>query len=122
VATAAISDAYDISPDHVAKVAKWLTQQGYVTAQRGKSGGLLLSRAPGTIRIGTLIREAEPHLHLLDCFDARSSDCPLTSACRLKKALQRAHAAFFAVLDEYTLADLLGNSSTLVQLLGRRPR
>jgi hypothetical protein len=65
---------------------------------------------------------AEPHLHLLDCFDARSSDCPLTSACRLKKALQRAHAAFFAVLDEYTLADLLGNSSTLVQLLGRRPR
>jgi Rrf2 family nitric oxide-sensitive transcriptional repressor len=120
VRTAAISEAYDISPDHIVKVAKWLTQHGYVAAHRGKGGGITLCRKPAAIRIGALIRETEPHLDLLECFDAKATACPITSACRLKKALQRAHAAFFAVLDEHTLADLLGNSSTLVQLLGRR--
>ena len=122
VPTAAISEAYDISPDHVAKIAKWLTQHGYVSAQRGKSGGISLAKKPASIRIGALIRETEPHLDLLECFEPKTSRCPLTRACQLKHALGRAHAAFFAVLDEYTLADLLDNSSTLVQLLVRNAR
>jgi Rrf2 family nitric oxide-sensitive transcriptional repressor len=122
VPASAISDAYDISPDHLAKIAKWLTQQGYVVAQRGKNGGISLEKRPDSIRIGTLIRETEPHDDLLECFDATINRCPLTSACRLKQALQRAHGAFFAVLDEYTLADLLGNQRELLQLLTRKRR
>ncbi len=112
-----ISDAFGISADHVAKAAKWLTQRGYVEAQRGKTGGLRLARRPGTIRIGQLVSETEPHMHLLECFDRETNRCPITQACKLKRALHEARAAFVAALDAYTLEDLLTNRPQLVQLL-----
>ncbi|MDB4974294.1 MAG: nsrR 2 [Myxococcaceae bacterium] len=117
IPAAAIGDAFGVSSDHVVKAAKWLTQRGYVTALRGKTGGLTLARAPASIRIGQLISETEPNMDLLECFDPEQSRCPLTPACKLKKALYQARQAFVAALDEYTLADLLTNSTQLVQLL-----
>src|SRR4051794_30604825 len=39
VPASAISDAFGISPDHLAKAAKWLTQHGYVRGARGAGGG-----------------------------------------------------------------------------------
>lgn len=122
VPASTISEAYGISAEHVAKIAKWLTQEGYVVAQRGKGGGICLAQEPESIRIGALIRQSEPHDDLVECFDRTTSSCPVAPACRLKLALERAHRAFFAVLDEYTLADLLGNGPELVQLLARRAR
>ena len=122
VPTSAISEAYGISAEHVAKTAKWLTQEGYVVAQRGKGGGIRLGKKPESVRIGALIRKSEPHEELLDCFDRTSTSCPLAPACRLKRALEEAQRAFFAVLDDYTLADLLGNGPELVQLLARARR
>jgi Rrf2 family nitric oxide-sensitive transcriptional repressor len=117
VPSAQISDAFGVSSDHMAKVTKWLTQRGYVTAQRGKSGGLTLARVPASIRVGQLICETEPHMNLLECFDRETNSCPLSAACKLKKALYEARSAFVAALDAYTLADLLSNRSQLVQLL-----
>jgi Rrf2 family nitric oxide-sensitive transcriptional repressor len=117
VPTSRVSDAFGISSEHVSKAAKWLTQRGYVQAQRGKAGGLVLARKPSAIRIGQLICETEPHMHLLECFDREVNRCPITPACKLKKALFEARAAFLAVLDGYTLDDLISNRSQLVQLL-----
>jgi Rrf2 family nitric oxide-sensitive transcriptional repressor len=112
-----ISDAFDISSDHIAKAAKWLTQRGYVRAQRGQAGGLRLACKPSAIRIGQLVCETEPHMNLLECFDRDANRCPITPACKLKKALAEARAAFILALDEYTLEDLITNRSQLVQLL-----
>lgn len=112
-----VSEAFGISADHVAKAAKWLTQRGYVRAQRGKTGGLTLARKASAIRIGQLISEAEPHMNLLECFDRETNRCPITPACRLKKALAEARTAFVAALDAYTLEDLLSNRPQLVQLM-----
>ena len=122
VPASTISEAYGISAEHVAKIAKWLAQEGYVIAQRGKGGGIRLGKRPEQIRIGALIRRSEPHDELLECFDRTTSSCPVASACRLKRALEEAHRAFFAVLDDYTLRDLLGNGPELVQLLALRRR
>jgi len=112
-----ISEAFGISSDHVAKAGKWLTQRGYVSAQRGKAGGLSLAKKASSIRIGQLVCETEPHMDLLECFDREDNTCPITPACKLKKALAQARAAFVAALDEYTLEDLLVNRVQLVQLL-----
>lgn len=120
VPSSQISDAFDVSSDHMAKVTKWLAQQGYVSAQRGKSGGLTLAREPASIRIGQLVSETEPHMDLLECFNRETNRCPLTPACKLKRALMEARSAFVAALDAYTLADLLSNRAQLVQLLVRR--
>jgi Rrf2 family nitric oxide-sensitive transcriptional repressor len=117
VPATAISAAYGISAEHTVKAAKWLTQQGYVHAQRGKGGGLRLAQDPKSIVLGALIRKTEPHLDLLECFDPARDSCPVSPACRLKGALFRARAAFLEVLDQYTLADLLVNADAFAQLL-----
>ncbi|MET0340241.1 MAG: Rrf2 family transcriptional regulator [Polyangiales bacterium] len=119
IPASAISDAFDISPDHLVKAAKWLTQRGYVRASRGAGGGLMLARAPSSIRIGALVRETEPHAGVLECFEPEVDTCKLSASCMLKRALAEATRAFFDVLDGYTLADLLSNRDQLVQLLPR---
>lgn len=55
---------------------------------------------------------------LVECFDPATNTCPLLTPCRLRVALQEALAAFFAVLDRYTLADLVGAPEQLTPLIG----
>jgi Rrf2 family nitric oxide-sensitive transcriptional repressor len=43
----------------------------------------------------------------VECFEPASSHCSLTRHCRLKGVLQQATAAYLAVLDGVTLADLV---------------
>ena len=99
IPASAISEAFEISPDHLAKAAKWLTQRGYVRAARGAGGGLSLARAPASIRIGALVRESEPQAGVLECFEPEIQFCKLEPSCILKRALTEATRAFYAVLD-----------------------
>jgi Rrf2 family nitric oxide-sensitive transcriptional repressor len=117
-----ISDAHRISREHVSKAAKWLTQRGYVKASRGQAGGLQLAVPLADIRLGELVRKSEPHLDLLECFDAEANACRLSPACRLKGALEEAKRAFLAVLDGYSMADLASNAPELLVLLRVRRR
>jgi Rrf2 family transcriptional regulator, nitric oxide-sensitive transcriptional repressor len=111
-----ISAAYGISTHHVAKVAKMLVREGILEGRRGKDGGLRLLHAPGDICLGTLVRATEEQ-KLLECFDPKTSTCPLTGHCRVERAMREAREAFFSVLDGYTLADVLENAPQIVALL-----
>ena len=114
-----IAAAYGISAHHVAKVAKHLVHGGYVRSHRGRSGGLELAMAPGKVNVGDVVRFSEPTLDLLECFDRTTSSCPLTGGCRLESKLHEARAAFLAVLDRTTLADLTENAALLAGRLVR---
>ncbi|MGM0701737.1 MAG: Rrf2 family transcriptional regulator [Pseudomonadota bacterium] len=112
-----IADTFDISRNHLMKVVQELSHKGYITAIRGKNGGLLLNRAAEDISLGTLVRDMEHELSLVECFRDHN-DCIITPACRLKPILNEALAAFLEVLDRYTLADMLGRrQSQLAQLM-----
>lgn len=112
-----IAERFDISRNHLMKVVHELSQKGYLTAIRGKHGGLLLSRSPHDIYLGPLIRATERDLELVECF-SDNNRCVIAPACRLKSVLAEALDAFFAVLDRYTLADVLDPHATeLIQLL-----
>ena len=111
-----ISRAYGISFNHLSKVAHRLSQLGYVQAQRGRSGGLRLSREPREIRIGRVVRDTEPNFHIVECFDTDHNTCPIVRACGLIRPLHEAQQAFLAVLDRYTLADAVSRRDDLVQL------
>ncbi|TFH87654.1 Rrf2 family transcriptional regulator [Billgrantia azerbaijanica] len=102
-----IAETFDISRNHLMKVVQELGHKGYITAIRGKNGGLLLNRTPESIGLGQLVRDMEHELSLVECFRDHN-DCIITPACRLKPILNEALAAFLAVLDDYTLADMLG--------------
>lgn len=113
-----IAAAYGISAHHVAKVAKHLVHGGYVRSHRGRSGGLELAMAPAKVSVGDVVRFSEPTLDLLECFDRATSTCPLTGGCRLERKLHDARAAFLAVLDRTTLAELTENAALLAGRLG----
>ncbi len=114
---AEVADAYGISKTHLNKVAHQLGVAGYVETIRGKGGGLRLARPAGTIGLGDVIRHAEPDMALVPCFEPMNAPCPIVPGCGLRGALYEARQAFLAVLDRYTLADLVHRRAELATLL-----
>ena len=114
---AEIAERYDISRAHLMKVVHQLGLKGYVETQRGKGGGLTLARPSGEITLGEVVRVSEPDLALVACFDPAAPPCIIAPACRLKGKLNQARAAFLQVLDDCTLAEVVGNRAALAVLL-----
>lgn len=101
-----ISDCYHISRNHVVKIVHHLGQLGYLDTARGKYGGIRLARAPEMINIGEVIRHTETSMDLVECFGEQNT-CVICNSCVLRSIIAEALAAFMAVLDGYTLADLM---------------
>ncbi len=114
-----IAASYGISRNHLMKVVYELGLAGYIETARGKRGGLRLARPAAAIGLGEVIRQTEPDLALVPCFDPINAACALTPACKLRSVLHLAQAAFLRVLDDHTLADLVENRLVLDGLLSR---
>ena len=109
-----VAQAYGISQNHLMKVVNQLARSGDVESVRGRSGGIRLGRPPEEINIGALIRQTEDGFDLVDC-----GGCVVEPACGLTGVLKEALGAFLAVLDRYTLADLLTKRRDLASLFER---
>jgi Rrf2 family nitric oxide-sensitive transcriptional repressor len=114
-----IAERYGISRHHLMKVANRAVQAGYVQGVRGRSGGLKLAKKPKEISIGEVLRTMEDW-RMVECFDPAVNQCPIAGGCGLQAILQEALAAYFSVLDRYSLADVVRRKALLVQLLGGR--
>ncbi|MBL4635905.1 MAG: Rrf2 family transcriptional regulator [Kofleriaceae bacterium] len=116
-----IACSYGISKNHLMKVANTLSRAGMVASSRGRKGGLALRRDASTIRIGDVVRATEGDFALVECFrEQKNSDaqgCLIVPACKLKGVLGEAAQAFMAVLDNYTLEDLVKRNPRLRGLL-----
>ncbi|MDQ2802949.1 MAG: Rrf2 family transcriptional regulator [Pseudomonadota bacterium] len=112
-----VADAYGIAKNHLTKVAHQLGLAGYVETVRGKGGGLRLAKPAQAIGLGEVVRRAEPDTALVPCFEPLCAPCPIVPACGLRGALHEARQAFLAVLDQYTLADLVSRRADLRHLL-----
>ena len=98
------------------KVANNLSQKGYLDTVRGRGGGIRLRRPPRDINIGQVVRETEDKLDVIGCLE-RHDYCPIERVCVLRGVLHDAIQAFLAVLDGYTLADLIKPQRALSLLL-----
>ena len=112
-----IAERYGINRNHLVKVVFRLSQLGYLHTLRGKGGGVRLASDPAKINLGKLIRQTEETFALVECFEGQGCLCVIEPACVMKKAVRTALAAFFEVLDGYTLADLVKPSRSLTRLL-----
>ena len=112
-----VADAYGISKNHLMKVAFELGRKGFLETVRGRGGGLRLARPPEKIGVGEVVRAMEEDFTMVECFDPSINQCVITGPCRLRGVLSRALKAYFAVLDEYTLADLAGQNPSLSRVL-----
>lgn len=112
-----ISDAYNISKNHLMKVTHELGKIGVIETIRGRGGGIRLNAEPGDINIGNIVRKTEEDFHLVECFNCATNQCVITPVCRLKNVLHDALDAYFKVLDSYTLADFVENNEGLASIL-----
>lgn len=112
-----IMAAHAISRSHITKVVHDLARAGFIASVRGHKGGIWLARPPEAINVGALVRHAEGNWDLLGC-----KACTISPQCGFNPLLAEALDAFLAVLDGYTLADVLaaspGESSLLATAAG----
>ncbi len=101
---------YGISASHLKKVVRTLTREGFLEAQRGRSGGFRLAAPPETINLGRVIRATEPDFALVECF-RKDNQCLITRSCRLPLIFDSAIEAMFEVFDRYSLADIVIDGS-----------
>jgi Rrf2 family nitric oxide-sensitive transcriptional repressor len=97
--------SYRISRAHLMKVVNALTRTGYLTAVRGRSGGLRLAKPAGKIILGDVVRATEPDFALVECFST-GNQCVITGCCRLPRVFNEALDAFLGVLDSHTLESI----------------
>jgi Rrf2 family nitric oxide-sensitive transcriptional repressor len=116
---AQIAAAFGVSENHLTKVVHFLGKQGWLANVRGKGGGLGLALPPQDIVVGAVVRATEGAAMPAECFGDSADNCSIARICRLRGVLADAVAAFYAVLDRATLADLVHNSDSLATVLFR---
>jgi Rrf2 family nitric oxide-sensitive transcriptional repressor len=99
--------------NHVIKVVHKLGKLGWVETTRGRGGGLRLAVSASSLRLGDVVQQLEPTRSLVDCDEP---PCVLRQRCSLKNALDEALAAFYAKLNEFTLAELSRSRTAAVLL------
>lgn len=109
---AEIASAYGISQNHLMKVVSDLVASDYLESVRGRHGGIRLARPPAKINVGEVIRHTEDDFDLVGC-----GSCIIARACGLTGVLNEAVEAFLAVLDRYSLADVLARKRDFSYLL-----
>ena len=114
---AEIAAAYAIKRNHLTKVVHFLGRGGWLATVRGKGGGLQLARPPEAIGVGAVVRQAEGADLPAECFDREHNTCRIAGLCRLAGVLREATDAFHAMLDRYTLADLMHNRQAIAAVL-----
>jgi Rrf2 family transcriptional regulator, nitric oxide-sensitive transcriptional repressor len=115
---AEIAESYDISENHLMKVAHQLGVAGYVETVRGRGGGLRLAKPAEAIGLADVVRYTEPDMAIVSCFRPVDGPCAIRPCCVLRRALEKARDAFMTVLEDYTLGDLVKPRARLAGLLG----
>lgn len=117
LSSTAIAKSFGLSTHHLAKVSSELVRTGFVKSERGRTGGLTLSRPSKQINIGTVVRALKSDTPVVECFGTNKS-CKILPVCGLRTPLLEAQEAFFAALDQYSLADVTRSKKALLELIG----
>ena len=113
-----IARAYGVSELFLFKILQPLTKAGLVETVRGRNGGVRLGRAAERITLFDVIKVTEDSFAMAECFEEGVAECPLVDSCGLNAALRKALNAFFDVLAEYTIDDLVKARPQINFLLG----
>lgn len=113
-----VAAAYGISRHHLVKIVHDMGRSGYLKTQRGIGGGFTLALPPEKIGLGDIVRLGEESEAVIHCTDRSNHPCRIFPECRLKDVLGEASRAFFAMLDGYSLANLVEQPTKMKTVLG----
>jgi Rrf2 family iron-responsive transcriptional regulator len=113
-----VAKAYGVSELFLFKILQPLNRAGLIETVRGRNGGVRLARAADRITLFDVIKVTEDSFAMAECFEDGAVECPLVDSCGLNSALRKALNAFFDVLSEYTIDDLVKARPQINFLLG----
>jgi Rrf2 family protein len=91
-----------------------LKRHGLVDSKKGRGGGYVLSRKPGDITVGQIVRVLEGPLALTSCVSQtayrRCDECLDEETCGIRLAMKEVRDATSHILDNTTLAGLNARS------------
>ncbi len=107
-----ISEKQDVSVSYLEQILNTLRKSGIIQSVKGPGGGYVLSREPGRISIGQILRELEGPVAITSCLDP-AEGCIRVDSCvthLLWKALGENIEQF---LDSISLKDLLAGDQLI---------
>jgi len=116
-----VSVRFAVSKNHLVKISHQLTKSGLIESIRGRNGGVRLATSPASISVEEALLATEDNFDLVECF-SENNHCVITDVCKLSGVLDEAREAFFGVLRQVTLADLVRSKKTLERTLMPLPR
>ena len=108
-----IAEEFHIPPERLAKILQQLAKKKLITSHNGPKGGYVLTRRPGAITVGQVVRALEGPLSVVSCM-TEHDDCPQFARCNLRGPVQKIQASITHVLDSMTLAELAAGPAVTV--------
>ena len=100
-----ISKRRKLSVKYLEKLIRPLKQSGLVRSKRGPKGGHMLTREPGEITVGEVVRILEGNFGLCDCVKDPAV-CPISEDCVTRALWTDAAEGMYERLDAITFAEL----------------
>ena len=105
-----LAKAEDIPLKFLEQVMQQLREAGYLESERGKHGGYRLAKSASKISIGAIVRLIDGPLAPIGCVSQTAYEpcnCPDEAHCGLRMLMLDVRNAIAAILDRYTLADVV---------------
>lgn len=100
-----ISKRQGVSVKYLEKLIRPLKRANYIKSRRGPKGGHMLSRAPGDITVGEIVRLLEGEPALADCVK-NIKTCRGANDCLMRGVWVEATKGMYSVLDNITFEQL----------------
>jgi Rrf2 family transcriptional regulator, nitric oxide-sensitive transcriptional repressor len=111
-----VSVRFAVSKNHMVKISHQLTKSGLIESVRGRNGGIRLAKPPESISVEEALYATEDNFDFVECFGP-DNHCIISDVCKLSGVLNNARKAFFSVLRQVSLADLVKGGKTLEKTL-----
>ncbi|MBS4021624.1 MAG: Rrf2 family transcriptional regulator [Dethiobacter sp.] len=106
-----IAERENISYQFLEQIFAPLRRAGLIESVRGAKGGYTLARAPEKIKVGDIVRTLEGPIAPVDCVvEGNEGKCGRSDACLSRGIWEKLRDRMSEVLDEITLADVIGMS------------
>lgn len=105
--TARLAKAIGAPPNYLGKLLQVLAQTGVVVSQKGLGGGFRLARRPERIRLYDVVEPIDHASRRSGCL-MDGGRCSEENPCILHDRWAQVRDAYFRMLEESTIADLLG--------------
>jgi Rrf2 family protein len=122
VRVAELAKAEDLPVKFLEQVMQQLREAGFVESERGKHGGYRLAKPAGQIHVGQIVRLIDGPLAPIGCVSQTAYEpcnCPDEAHCGLRMLMLDVRNAIAAILDRYTLADVVEVTTRKMAISGR---